>query len=83
MTLKRSMIAITAFAILMSSSAMLNAQTPPDETPPPAESAVPRDVDDREDDFDWGWLGLLGLLGLGGLAGRREREHVVATRPRT
>ena len=82
MTLKRSMIAITAFAVLMSSSAMLNAQTPPDETTPAA-PAVTRDVDDREDDFDWGWLGLLGLLGLGGLAGRREREHVVATRPRT
>jgi hypothetical protein len=49
MTLKRSMIAISAFAFLMSGAATLNAQTPPDQTPPPA---VARDVADRDDDFD-------------------------------
>ena len=81
MNLKRSIIAISTFAFLMSGAATLNAQTPPDQTPPPAAPAITRDVADRDDDFDWGWLGLLGLLGLGGLAGRRE--PVIATRPRT
>lgn len=28
----------------------------------------------RDNDFDWGWLGLLGLLGLAGLAGRKREE---------
>jgi MYXO-CTERM domain-containing protein len=72
------MIGISAAAFLVSSTAMLKAQTPPDQTPPADAPTVTRDVD-RDDDFDWGWLGLLGLLGLGGLAGRRDRE-VVTTR---
>ncbi|HUP79605.1 MAG TPA: WGxxGxxG family protein, partial [Pirellula sp.] len=32
----------------------------------------------RDDDRDWGWLGLIGLLGLAGLLRRRdkpERDH--------
>lgn len=78
--LKHSMIVISAAAFLVSSAALALAQTPPDQTPPPDAPTITRDVD-RDDDFDWGWLGLFGLLGLGGLAGRRE--HVVATRPRT
>jgi MYXO-CTERM domain-containing protein len=78
MTCKTSIIVISAVAILVSSAATLKAQTPPDQTTPPADApTVTRDVD-RDDDFDWGLLGLLGLLGLGGLAGRRE--HVVTTR---
>jgi MYXO-CTERM domain-containing protein len=28
----------------------------------------------RDNDFDWGWLGLLGLGGLAGLAGRKREE---------
>ena len=79
MTLARSIIAISAVAFLVSSAATLKAQTPPDQ--PRAAPTVTQDVVDRDDDFDWGWLGLLGLLGLGGLAGRRD--HVVATRTRT
>ena len=76
MTLKHSMIAISAAAFLVSSAATLKAQAPTD-TPP-----VTVQTDTRRDhDFDWGLLGLLGLLGLGGLAGRRD--HVVTTRPRT
>jgi MYXO-CTERM domain-containing protein len=74
---KHSMIVISAAAFLVSSAALVLAQTPP-ETPPADAPTVTRDVD-RDDDFDWGWLGLLGLLGLGGLAGRRDRE-VVTTR---
>jgi MYXO-CTERM domain-containing protein len=80
MTLKPSMIALSAVAFLMSSAVTLKAQTPSDQTPPSAAPPVTQDVVDRDDDFDWGWIGLLGLLGLGGLAGRRD--HVVATRPR-
>ena len=30
----------------------------------------------RDNDFDWGWLGLLGLAGLAGLAGRKRHEEV-------
>lgn len=30
--------------------------------------------DTRDNDFDWGWLGLLGLIGLAGLAGRKRDE---------
>lgn len=29
---------------------------------------------DRDDGFDWGWLGLLGLIGLAGLKGG-DRDH--------
>jgi MYXO-CTERM domain-containing protein len=72
---KHSMIVISAAAFLVSSAAMVVAQTPPADAP-----TVTRDVD-RGDDFDWGWLGLLGLLGLGGLAGRRDREVVTTRRP--
>jgi len=31
-----------------------------------------RAADTRDDDFDWGWVGLLGLLGLAGLKRREE-----------
>jgi len=29
----------------------------------------------RDNDFDWGWLGLLGLAGLAGLAGRKRPDE--------
>ena len=32
-------------------------------------------VVEKEDGFDWGWLGLLGLLGLGGLAGKSNNNN--------
>jgi len=41
------------------------------ETPAPIE-AVP--VEEEDDGFDWGWLGLLGLAGLAGLARRGGTE---------
>ncbi len=34
-------------------------------------------VIDRDDDMDWGWIGLLGLAGLAGLLKRPTRETVV------
>ena len=83
MTPKTSMIVISALAVLMSSTVTLKAQTPTEQTPPPAAAPpVPRDVDRRDDDIDWGWIGLLGLLGLGDLAGRRRDVLVGTTRPR-
>ncbi len=30
----------------------------------------------RDNDFDWGWLGLLGLVGLAGLIPRKHEETV-------
>ena len=83
MASKTAIIAISTLAVLMSSAVTLKAQTPPEQTPPPAAAPpVPRDVDRRDDEFDWGWIGLLGLLGLGGLAGRRRDVVVGTTRPR-
>ena len=39
-----------------------------------------RTADRREDDTDWGWLGLLGLAGLLGLMPRKKKEvHVRET----
>lgn len=29
----------------------------------------------RDDNFDWGWLGLLGLVGLAGLSGRKRPDN--------
>ncbi|HEY9811187.1 MAG TPA: WGxxGxxG family protein [Halomicronema sp.] len=34
----------------------------------------------RDNDFDWGWLGLLGLLGLAGLARRKEPARYTTER---
>jgi hypothetical protein len=50
------------------------AQTTPDAgiTTVPGQTTVY----DRDDGFDWGWLGLLGLLGLAGLAGKKREEPV-------
>jgi MYXO-CTERM domain-containing protein len=33
-------------------------------------------VVERDDDSDWGWLGLLGLLGLAGLLPKKRRVEV-------
>ncbi|MEG3439642.1 WGxxGxxG family protein [Pannus brasiliensis CCIBt3594] len=35
----------------------------------------------RDNDFDWGWLGLIGLAGLAGLAGRKRDETVTYRDP--
>lgn len=41
----------------------------------PGETVV---VEEENDGFDWGWLGLLGLIGLAGLKGR-DRNKVTTT----
>lgn len=38
----------------------------------PSRTEPGRVVETRDDDFDWGWLGLLGLIGLAGLRRREE-----------
>jgi MYXO-CTERM domain-containing protein len=77
MIMNRPVISLAAAALIVCTSAgALQAQTPPPDTAP----AIDRD--DRDRDFDMGWLGLIGLLGLGGLAGIRRRDSVIATNPR-
>ena len=49
---------------------------------------VPRSLRtvERDNDTDWGWLGLLGLLGLAGLMPKKhthDRDRVVDTADRT
>jgi hypothetical protein len=44
-----------------------NAQAPSTDNPNAPSAAA-----DRDDDMDWGWIGLLGLAGLLGL---KRREH--------
>jgi hypothetical protein len=39
---------------------------------PPSSTVTP--VGDRDDDFDWGWIGLLGLAGLAPLFMRKDRQ---------
>ncbi|HEX8367068.1 MAG TPA: WGxxGxxG family protein [Pyrinomonadaceae bacterium] len=40
-------------------------------------------VVERDNDFDWGWLGLLGLLGLAGLIPKRRKVEVQEFRDTT
>jgi len=54
-------------AILILGSADWSFAQTTTQTPPAATA-------ERDDGFDWGWLGLLGLLGLAGLGGRRDRH---------
>lgn len=43
---------------------------------------VPTTTVRRDDDTNWGWLGLLGLAGLAGLMPRRAKvQHVEAVNP--
>ena len=65
-------IALT-FALLIGSSAYVEAQP----APAPAQSPDARQSRpvERDDDTDWGWLGLLGLAGLLGLM-KRDRDPV-------
>ena len=58
-----------AFVIttLVAAGAIGQAQAPAPDTRPTAQ--------ERDNDFDWGWLGLLGLAGLFGLK-RHDTAHV-------
>jgi hypothetical protein len=65
-TRKAATYALTAFLLLGTTNVAFS-QTPAPVTPVAA---------DRDEGFDWGWLGLLGLIGLAGLM-RRDRAHPV------
>ncbi|MBW4464969.1 MAG: WGxxGxxG-CTERM domain-containing protein [Pegethrix bostrychoides GSE-TBD4-15B] len=53
----------------------------PDTTIP--DSVTPdTTIDDEDDDFNWGWLGLVGLLGLAGLT-RKPETRTEYRDPRT
>ena len=41
----------------------------------PRDTVTITDDNNRDDGFDWGWLGLLGLIGLVGLKGRDRDTH--------
>jgi hypothetical protein len=43
-------------------------------------TTTPVQTERRDDNFDWGWLGLLGLIGLAGLNGRKHQDNTVAYR---
>jgi hypothetical protein len=45
--------------------------TPVSSQDNPSTSASER-YDDRDNDSNWGWIGLLGLIGLAGLAKKRD-----------
>ena len=66
---KLAAFALTVFLLLGSSVALA-------QTPAPVAPTTPVE---RDDDFDWGWLGLLGLIGLAGLM-RRDRTPEVRHR---
>lgn len=63
-----------ATGILVASAAIL-----PACTPEPVDTVAPRPgvgtVVERDDGFDWGWIGLVGLFGLLGLGGKGKRRN--------
>jgi hypothetical protein len=63
-TRKVAAFALSAFLLVGGADAAFSQVS----APPPATAA------DRDNDFDWGWLGLLGLIGLAGLM-KRDRAH--------
>ena len=56
-----------ALVLALGTPALVQAQAPAPDTRPIAQ--------ERDDDFDWGWLGLIGLAGLFGLK-RHDNAHV-------
>ncbi len=43
-------------------------------------TTTPVQTERRDDNFNWGWLGLLGLIGLAGLNGRKTHDDAVGYR---
>lgn len=56
-----------ALVLALGTPALVQAQAPTPDTRPTAQ--------ERDNNFDWGWLGLLGLAGLFGLK-RHDKAHV-------
>ena len=66
-TRKVAAFALSAFLLVGGTDAAFSQASAP---------TAPVTTADRDNDFDWGWLGLLGLIGLAGLM-RRDRAHPV------
>lgn len=78
-----SMAALTQPASAQSTTGSDSSNTTTTQTTPSSDSSntttrTSQGVDsanyNRDNGFDWGWLGLLGLAGLAGLAGRKQEE---------
>ena len=73
-----------SLAILPSiSPASAQATTQTDPVVPGAGTNTTTTTDNRNDGFDWGWLGLLGLIGLAGLKGRDNDTTTYRDSPST
>lgn len=79
MTAKALRISAVALALVAGSPVLAQQTTTDSATTEPA-AAPPVGVE-RNDGFNWGWLGLLGLAGLAGLKGR-QRDHTTTTTKR-
>lgn len=62
-----------ATGVLVASAAILPACTP-EPVEPIAQRPGVGVVAERDDGFDWGWIGLVGLFGLLGLGGKGKRR---------
>jgi MYXO-CTERM domain-containing protein len=76
---------VFAFTIFLTAAAVLNAPAQAnsgnnnsfnDNTRPTPARTVERTTTVRENDTDWGWLGLLGLAGLAGLIPKKRHVEV-------
>lgn len=70
------------FAILGVGTIALSTAIAPLSMPASAQVTQPgtdSQVVERDNDTDWGWLGLLGLIGLAGLTGRKRHDHTNTT----
>ena len=73
---------IAALMVLASFAGPLMAQTTqPAQEQAPATTTAPDTAAPatRDDDTDYGWIGLLGLIGLAGLMGRRNADYRTGT----
>lgn len=66
-------LATSVAVVPLNAPASAQTNTAPDTTTNTAPRQGVNDTE-RDNDFDWGWLGLLGLAGLAGLAGRKREE---------
>jgi hypothetical protein len=70
--------ALAASLSILPVSMSAHAQTTTDNgasTTAPSTRVTTDSTVQRDNGFDWGWLGLLGLLGLAGLAGKKHAEE--------
>jgi hypothetical protein len=66
-------VAVLPFNLPASAQTNSDRNTTTDTTTAPRQGTYDTNTN-RDDGFDWGWLGLLGLAGLAGLGGRKRSE---------